>query len=112
MDYNWSGGFFMNKIVIVGALALAATVALADPDKKAPTGPKLDKCAVTGEKLGSMGKPIDVAYSGKNAAFKGKIVKICCGGCKGAIAKNPDKYFLAVYGAAKPATRPAAGKKS
>lgn len=94
----------MNKILMAGAIALIASAAFAGPpkDKKAPAAPKQTKCAVTGEDLGSMGKPIEVAYSGKLAAYKGKTVKICCGGCSGAVKKNPDKYFQAVYGKPKP----------
>jgi hypothetical protein len=102
----------LNKILMASVLALAATAAFAGPPKdKAPAAPKQDKCAVTGEPF-SMGKPIDVAYTGKMAAYKGKSVKICCGGCKGAIAKNPDKYFKAVYGAPKPAKPAPAPKKN
>ncbi|MGC4045498.1 MAG: hypothetical protein QM758_17030 [Armatimonas sp.] len=96
----------MNKILMASAMALIATTAFAGPpkDKKAPAAPKQDKCAVTGEKLGSMGKPIEVAYTGKLAAYKGKKVLVCCGGCTGKVQKDPDKYFKAVFAPAKPTT--------
>jgi hypothetical protein len=100
----------MDKILIASALVLAATAAFAGPDKKAPAAPKQTTCAVTGEKLGGdMGKPIDVAYTGKLAAYKGKSVKVCCGGCIGKVKSTPDKYFKAVF-AAKPAVKPTAAK--
>lgn len=91
----------MNRFLIALVALSVASAAFAQ-DKKpkpAPTAVKAQtKCAVTDEDLGSMGKPIEIAYKGKNAKYKGKSVKVCCGGCEGAVKKDPDKYFAVVYG--------------
>jgi len=58
----------------------------------------LDKCVVTGEKLGEMGKPIDYVY-------KGRLVRFCCPHCKADFNKDPAKYLAIIDKAA--ATRPA-----
>lgn len=56
---------------------------------------KQTKCPVMNEDLGA--KPTAVAYSGKNKAYKGKSVMVCCPGCSGAIKKDPDKFFAMVH---------------
>jgi hypothetical protein len=84
----------MNRFLIVCMAALLVAPAFAQGKKAV----KLDKCVVTGEALGEMGKPIDIAYKGKNAKYKGKIVKVCCGGCVGKVNKAQDKFFAQVYG--------------
>ena len=43
-------------------------------------------CPVTGEMLGSQGKPIKVTV-------KGQIVFLCCPGCEEPLKKDPDKYL-------------------
>lgn len=44
----------------------------------------LDTCVVSGEKLGGeMGEPIDVIH-------KNRLVRLCCKGCKKALAKDPE----------------------
>lgn len=43
-------------------------------------------CPVTGELLGSMGKPVKVSV-------KGQTVFLCCPGCEDSINKEPDKYL-------------------
>jgi transposase-like protein len=42
---------------------------------------KVDVCPVSGEKLGAMGDPVDVLYGTR-------LVRLCCGGCKKAVAKK------------------------
>lgn len=42
---------------------------------------KVDVCPVSGEKLGSMGDPVDVLYGTR-------LVRLCCGGCKKTVAKK------------------------
>jgi len=42
---------------------------------------KVDVCVVSGEKLGSMGEPIDVLYGTR-------LVRLCCKGCKKSVAKK------------------------
>jgi len=71
----------------------------AEADKKAvPEGlaelPEADRvlaekqkvCPVSGEPLGSMGKPIKVEV-------KGRTVFLCCEGCEADLKKDPDKYL-------------------
>jgi YHS domain-containing protein len=43
-------------------------------------------CPVSGNPLGSMGKPYKVTV-------KGQEVFLCCPGCEDAIKKNPDEYL-------------------
>lgn len=43
-------------------------------------------CPVTGEKLGTMGKPY-------KTTVKGQTVFLCCQGCEAALKKDPDKYL-------------------
>ena len=43
-------------------------------------------CPVSGQKLGSMGRPV-------KATVNGRDVYVCCAGCIGALKKNPEKYL-------------------
>ncbi len=43
-------------------------------------------CPVTDEALGSMGKPVTVAYQGRD-------VLLCCRGCEARFMNDPDKYL-------------------
>ena len=45
----------------------------------------LDRCVVSDEKLGEMGKPFVYEY-------KGREIKFCCKSCLKDFNKNPDKY--------------------
>lgn len=81
--------FAMNRLL------LAATVAALAVGTAMAQGGKQTKCPVMNEALGD--KPITVAYTGKTAAYKGKSIQVCCGGCVGAIKKDPDKFFKMVY---------------
>jgi YHS domain-containing protein len=46
-------------------------------------------CPVTGEKLGSMGRPISVSVSGRT-------IQVCCQACVAAFKRNPEKYLQRV----------------
>ena len=46
-------------------------------------------CPVTGEPLGSMGKPIKLTV-------KDRPVFICCASCEGKIKADPDKYLAKI----------------
>jgi hypothetical protein len=46
-------------------------------------------CPVTGEELGSMGKPVAVTV-------KGRTVYVCCRGCAARAQADPDKTLAAV----------------
>lgn len=59
----------------------------AGADAKAAAKPyPLDVCVVSGEKLGSMGKPYVIFYQGQE-------VRLCCDGCKADFDKEPAKYL-------------------
>ncbi len=47
---------------------------------------KQEICPVSGEPLGSMGKPYKVTVEGRE-------VLLCCPGCEQAIKENPDEYL-------------------
>ena len=46
----------------------------------------LDVCAVSGEKLGEMGKPVVIEYEGRE-------IKFCCTHCEPEFKKDPKKYL-------------------
>ncbi len=67
----------------------AAAAPKAAGDAKTATAAKpypLDVCVVSGEKLGSMGKPYILVYQGQE-------VKLCCDGCKPDFEKEPAKFI-------------------
>ena len=57
---------------------------LSDDDRAAVY--KQKTCPVSGDALGSMGKPYKVTV-------KDREVFLCCSGCKGEITENPDKFL-------------------
>jgi hypothetical protein len=64
---------------------IAAAMASLSPEDRAIA--KQQKiCPVTGDTLGALGRPVKVDLNGKS-------VFICCGYCKGALKKEPDKYL-------------------
>lgn len=46
----------------------------------------LDTCVISGEKLGSMGEPVDVVY-------KNRLVRFCCAGCIGQFKKDAAAHL-------------------
>lgn len=62
----------------------AAKEANKETDKKLIEKQKI--CPVTGEPLGSMGKPVKVVV-------KNQTVFLCCAGCKKKLLADPDKYL-------------------
>ncbi len=71
--------------IVIGLLA--APVAGFAAEKKSNVKPyKLEKCLVSGEKLGEMGKPFVFEY-------KGQEIKLCCKNCKKDFDKDPAKYL-------------------
>ncbi len=73
-----------------------ATAKLAAADAT-PAYP-LDTCVVSGEKLGSMGAPID--YNHKEADKPDRLVRFCCKMCIGKFKKDPAKYLKLIDDAA------------
>ena len=83
----------MKKIKRLAAITLAVSY-LAAPltglaeDKKAEKAKPypLDKCIVSDEKLGEMGKPFVFVYEGQE-------IKLCCKSCQKDFKKDPAKYL-------------------
>ncbi len=96
----------MKIIKSIAALALAASV-IAGPvsglaaDKKDVRPYKLEKCIVSDEKLGEMGKPFVFEYQGQE-------IKLCCKNCKKDFDKDPAKYLKKMAEAEKAAAAPKA----
>ena len=76
------------------ALALAGTLALplgcnaetkTDAEAGAVKPYPLEKCVVSGEKLGEMGKPYVFTHEGRE-------IKLCCKSCLKDFKKEPAKY--------------------
>jgi hypothetical protein len=66
---------------------LAAPLALRAEDKDAKAKPyPLEKCVVSDEKLGEMGKPYVFTHEGQE-------VKLCCKSCLKDFNKDPKKYM-------------------
>lgn len=57
----------------------------AQTDAKAKPYP-LEKCVVSDEKLGEMGKPVTLTY-------KGQEMRFCCKDCVKKFNKDPEKYL-------------------
>jgi len=84
----------MKKALFAVGVACVALIAGCNGDGAAKTttstGPAkaypLDVCVVSGEKLGSMGKPIEFDYEGQH-------IKLCCKNCKPDFEKEPAKYL-------------------
>ena len=74
-------------LVIFATAGQGQDAAAAKKDKPFPGDPyPLQACPVSGQKLGSMGKPI-VLDSG------GREVRLCCKGCKAKFEKSRDEYL-------------------
>lgn len=74
--------FMKEPAKLIGELDKAAT------DAQVKDYP-LKKCVVSGEDLGSMGKPVDVVVGGR-------LVRLCCKSCKKDVLNDPAKFIAAV----------------
>lgn len=74
-------------------LALASTRASTDTahPEGVPAGYPLKTCVVSGEELGSMGKPIE--YVVKRDGQPDRKIYLCCKMCIGKVKKDPEKYL-------------------
>lgn len=79
------------SLFAVAALLIPATSSAVD--KKAKAYP-LDVCAVSDEKLGSMGEPFVFVEEGQE-------VKLCCKSCQKDFKKDKAKYLKKIEAAAK-----------
>jgi YHS domain-containing protein len=83
----------MKKLKTLTAVALiltyvAAPLTLVAADKKEEKAKPytLEKCIVSDEKLGEMGKPFVFTYEGQE-------IKLCCKSCQKDFKKEPAKYM-------------------
>ncbi|HEY1171758.1 MAG TPA: TRASH domain-containing protein [Verrucomicrobiae bacterium] len=76
---------------LLTTLALAALTICAVNAEEKKTEKKAELCPVSGEELGSMGKPYVIQHQGKE-------VKLCCKSCEKDFKKNPDKYLKKIEG--------------
>ena len=83
----------MNKLKTLTVLVLtlplltAPLTGLAEEKKAEKAKPyPLDKCIVSDEKLGGMGKPFVFTYEGQE-------IKLCCKSCQKDFKKDPAKYL-------------------
>lgn len=75
----------MKSLFIAGLASIAAILSLRAAD--APVKPyPLDKCIVSDEKLGAMGKPVSFVYQGQE-------IKLCCADCRKDFDADPAKYL-------------------
>ncbi|MCW5551792.1 MAG: hypothetical protein KIS67_06435 [Verrucomicrobiae bacterium] len=79
--------------------ALMATTALAQEKKPEKAKPyTLDKCLVSDEKLGEMGKPYVFVHEGRE-------IKLCCKPCLKGFKKDPAKHIKKLEAAEKAAKK-------
>lgn len=78
----------MKKIFMILSVALLAALNLRAGEPAKSEYP-LTTCLISGEKLGSMGKPYVLTYQGTE-------VKFCCSHCKPEFEKDPAKYLKAI----------------
>lgn len=89
----------INALLAGGGLALAlvaltSTAMAADKKTEKPKPYPLDKCIVSDEKLGEMGKPFVFTYEGQE-------IKLCCKSCQKDFKKAPAKYLKKLASAGK-----------
>lgn len=83
------------KAIIASAIAATAIIlaSCAAPGGSEATGVKKytsTACAVSGNKLGSMGDPVTKVYGNQE-------VKFCCKPCVAKYEKNPEKYAVNIH---------------
>lgn len=70
------------------ALSSCATSESSGTASRGVTPYKSDMCALTDNKLGSMGDPVTIVHAGQE-------LKFCCKPCVKKFNDNPDKYLKA-----------------
>lgn len=87
----------MKKLIpLLIASLLAATLWASAEDKMEAAKPyPLEKCLVSDEKLGEMGKPYVFTHEGQE-------IKLCCKSCLKDFNKEPAKFLKKLNAAGKP----------
>jgi len=88
----------LTAIALAIAYVAAPAAGLAQDKKAAPKPYPLDKCIVSDEKLGEMGKPYVFTHEGQE-------IKMCCKSCLKDFKKDPAKYLKKLKDADKPAKK-------
>jgi len=78
----------LTALALVLAYVATPLIVLSQDKKETETAKPypLDKCIVSDEKLGEMGKPYVFVY-------KGQEIKLCCKSCEKDFKKDPAKYL-------------------
>ena len=77
----------MKSLKTLVAIAIASTTLVSMAAEKSEAKPyTLDKCIVSDEKLGDMGKPYVFTHEGQE-------IKLCCKSCQKDFTKDPAKYL-------------------
>ena len=77
----------MKSLKTLVAIAIASTTLVSIAAEKSEAKPyTLDKCIVSDEKLGEMGKPFVFVHEGQE-------IKLCCKSCQKDFKKDPTKYL-------------------
>lgn len=77
----------LTALVMIVPLLAAPLTGLAEEKKAEKARPyPLDKCIVSDEKLGEMGKPFVFTHEGQE-------IKLCCKSCQKDFKKDPAKYL-------------------
>ena len=94
----WTEITIMKKLIastlVLTFMAMPLAV-LAQDKKTTPKPYPLDKCIVSDEKLGEMGKPFVFTHEGQE-------IKLCCKSCQKDFKKDPAKYLKKLEAAGKP----------
>ena len=86
--------YILTAVLLTGLTTGTLSVRADETNKAAQTEQKdakakpypLEKCIVSGEKLGEMGKPVTLTY-------KGQEMKFCCKDCVKDFKKDPEKFI-------------------
>ena len=85
----------LTTVLLTGLAAGTMSLRAEDAPAKAPKSEQkdakakpypLEKCIVSGDKLGEMGKPVTLTY-------KGQEMKFCCKDCVKDFKKDPEKWI-------------------
>ena len=76
---------FAGGALALALVALASTAVAEDKKTDKPKSYPLEKCVVSDEKLGEMGKPYVFTHEGRE-------IKLCCKSCLKDFKKDPAKY--------------------
>ena len=84
----------LTAIALTVACVAAPFVGFAEDKKDAAKPYPLEKCIVSDEKLGEMGKPFVFTHEGQE-------IKLCCKSCQKDFTKDPAKYLKKLAAAEK-----------